>query len=445
MRSRIPLAVAAVIATAASGLAVTTANAEAATEPINLAYYSRSNVVGNADDFYLKEVHESGAAADLTHLAYAFAEVELDNQDPAENGELCGTADWGDYNFVVPAEHSVDGVADQPGDRLAGQFHQLAKLKELHPDLKVTISLGGGGGVGGEGAGARFTAIAADPALRARFIEDCVDTFLRGDLPLRGDNLGHTRGGPGAAYGVFDGIDIDWEWSTPDNRDDYAALHTEFRAALDAYGAEVGRHFSLNTTFPGFVDLPATGVDYDVAEIFAAVDFATVQGYGLHAAWGPGNYQTNHQAQLFSPADDPAHPDWRSSAATAVTYLLAHGAPAEKIVLGVPAYAEGWTGVPGANLGLYQVGTGPAAGSDGHAELYDAIRDAPGAVYIDFQAVAAYKYDGDDWWSYDTPQTIAEKTRYALDNGLGGMMMWQLLGDRDNDLVGTIAAVQAAG
>ena len=38
-------------------------------------------------------------------------------------------------------------------------------------------------------------------------MKSCVDMFIKGNLPVSG-----SQGGTGVATGVFDGIDIDWEF-----------------------------------------------------------------------------------------------------------------------------------------------------------------------------------------------------------------------------------------
>lgn len=331
-------------------------------------------------------------------------------------------------------------MGDTDDQALAGQFNQLKKLKELNPNLKVTISLGGGDGVDTPGGGEAFEELASDPQTRAQFVENCVDTFLRGNLPVSShmhDPDAPERGGPGSAEGVFDGIDIDWEWPDASSRDNFTALHQEFRAALDELGEENGQHYWLNTTVPGYV--AADNAGFDIPAVFDAVDFTTIQGYNMYGAWSDSedHLTTNHHAQLYESPDRPGY-----STAAGIEYMIDEGAPADKIVLGVPSFARGWTGVPDTDNGLYQVGTGPADGSDGSAEDYYVVKDLPGTTYIDEETVAAYHYDGNDWWSYDVPETIATKTQYSLDNGLGGMMIWDTRGDKENELISTIAEVQ---
>ena len=47
-------------------------------------------------------------------------------------------------------------------------------------------------------------------------------------------------------------------------------------------------------------------------------------------------------------------------------------------------------------------------------------------------AGTAYCFKGGDWWSYDTPGTIAGKVSYAKNQGLGGAFFWELSGDTSN-------------
>jgi chitinase len=41
-------------------------------------------------------------------------------------------------------------------------------------------------------------------------------------------------------------------------------------------------------------------------------------------------------------------------------------------------------------------------------------------------------YCGGQWWSYDTPGTLAGKMTYKKNQGLGGTFFWELSGDTSN-------------
>jgi chitinase len=165
--------------------------------------------------------------------------------------------------------------------------------------------------------------------------------------------------------------------------------------------------------------------------VFNSLSFATVQGYDFYGAWQP---QTNHQSQLRNPAANPAPANQRFSVDGAVSVYRSMGAPANKLVVGVPAYGRGWTGVPNVNNGLYQNGS-PAAGTfEAGTEDYDVIKNRAGTVFRDTANGAVWKYDGSTFWSYDDPQLIEAKGGYVRSNGLGGLMIWSLDGD-DGTLV----------
>ncbi|NEE54692.1 chitinase, partial [Streptomyces sp. SID8455] len=47
-------------------------------------------------------------------------------------------------------------------------------------------------------------------------------------------------------------------------------------------------------------------------------------------------------------------------------------------------------------------------------------------------AGTAYAHCGNDWWSYDTPETIGTKMAYKNEQNLGGTFFWELSGDTQN-------------
>ena len=53
-------------------------------------------------------------------------------------------------------------------------------------------------------------------------------------------------------------------------------------------------------------------------------------------------------------------------------------------------------------------------------ELWDSIAGAP----------YAFSAEKGLFVTYDDPRSVADKTRYARENGLAGIMFWQLGGDK---------------
>ena len=105
-----------------------------------VGYFTQWGIYGRG--FLVKNLVTSGAAARLSHINYAFANVSEDGRCFEAN--LAGEGDaWADYQRPAPASESVDGVADAPEQALKGNFNQLRKLKSRHPELKVLLSIGG--------------------------------------------------------------------------------------------------------------------------------------------------------------------------------------------------------------------------------------------------------------------------------------------------------------
>src|SRR5262249_57865421 len=132
-----------------------------------------------------------------------------------------------------------------------------------------------------------------------------------------------------------------------EDKGNFTAMLAEFRGQRDAYGAQVGRSYTLSAFLPA--DPNKIDAGFEANRIFNYLDYASVQGYDLHGAW---ENQTNHQSQLHSPAADPAPS--RFSVHNAVTAWITRGAPAAKLIVGVPAYGRGWRGGPNVNNGLLQ-------------------------------------------------------------------------------------------
>jgi chitinase len=389
-----------------------------------VGYFTEWGIYGR--NYLVKDVATSGSAERLSVINYAFANVAPD----VSGNVVCSLADpWADYQKPWSADQSVDGQAAMGGEIL-GNFQQLQALKALYPRLKVLISLGGWT------FSKYFSVAAMTQDSRERLVSSCVDLFIRGNI-----------GGPGAAAGIFDGIDIDWEWpgseGNPGNvisdqdKANLTKLLAEFRRQLNDYGKATGRNYLLTEFLPA---APAKiDAGFEVSQIFQSLDFATVQGYDLHGAW---ESVTNHQSNLFTSRSDPSSP--RFSVDDTVRAYLSRGAPAGKIVVGVPFYSRGWTGVAPADHGLFQPASGPAPGTwEAGVEDYKVAKGflrSGFSRYQDGDAGAAWLFDGTTFWTFDDPHVMRTKAHYVDKNDLGGIMFWELSGDTaDGELIRAIA------
>ncbi|MGW2396620.1 glycoside hydrolase family 18 protein [Kitasatospora sp. NPDC001664] len=375
--------------------------------------------------FSFKNVQTSGQAGKLTVVNYAFGNVSAEGKCFEANEAGVGDA-WADYQRPVGAEESVDGVADADAQPLKGSFNQLRKLKAKNPQLKAVISLGGWTW------SKYFSDAALTDASRKAFVSSCLDLYVRGNLP----QLGSAEGGPGSGLGVFDGIDIDWEYpggdgdpgnvSRPEDGRNFTLLMAEFRRQLDELGKKSRKHYLL-TAAVAANDKVADRLE--LPQVAKSVDWLNLMTYDLHGPW-EGKGPTNNQAPLFAVKGDPA--PVQRSADKAVRHYIDKGLPARQTVVGVPFYSHTWTGVqPGPKGdGLFQ----PATASGGDVAYKD-LKGLPGAVHTDWRSGVSWKYDGNTFYTFDTPEVLTAKAAYSRLTGLGGVMAWAL--DHD-DAQGTL-------
>ena len=165
---------------------------------------------------------------------------------------------------------------------------------------------------------------------------------------------------PGAAKGVFDGIDIDWEYpggggqpyNTVDAVNDkrnFTLLMQEFRAQLDAQGAIDGKRYALTAAIGAGTEKIAQTEPNLYGQY---MDWVNVMTYDFHGAW---ERATNFHAPLYHDPADPSTGVVREYVGDAIT---AHRRRcAEEQDAGRRARRRPrWTGVaPGPNGdGLYQ-------------------------------------------------------------------------------------------
>jgi chitinase len=351
----------------------------------------------------------------LTHVIYAFARI-------AANGRLM----LGDRCLDLG---ECTGRSGQGGVGAGGNFAQLRILKERHPHLKLLMAVGGWTGSG------RFSDIALTPESRRAFVASAIDVVIRQQA------------------GLFDGIDIDWEYpvggglaanvTRPEDRQNFTLLLAELRQQLDARGARDDRRYLLTAaTAAG----PSHVSNLELDRVAAIVDWINLMTYDYHA----GSRIAHFNAPLYSPAGDPT-PNLNVDAT--VRLYREQGVPPRKIVVGVPFYGRSYGRVPSANRGLFQPAGGPAPREWGAGELdYDALtRKRPEADgfrrfwHADARVPWLYKESVGIWITYDDVQSIGQKADYVRGRGLGGIMAWELGGDDDGTLVRTIRARLNAG
>ncbi|MFE3451301.1 glycosyl hydrolase family 18 protein [Nonomuraea sp. NPDC059194] len=355
-----------------------------------LGYFVQWGVYQRA--YHVKNIDTSGSAAKLTHINYAFGNVQ--------NGQCTIGDSYADYDRFYQAGESVDGVADTwDAGALRGNFNQLRKLKQKYPHIKVLFSFGGWTWSGGFGQAAQNPAAFAESCYR--LVED----------PRWAD--------------VFDGIDIDWEYPNACGLTCDTSGPAAFRNLMSALRTRFG---SGNLVTAAITADGNNGGKIDAADYGGAaqyVDWYNVMTYDFFGAWAAQGPTAPH-SPLTNYSGIPIAGFYSDNA---IQKLKSKGVPASKLLLGIGFYGRGWTGVTQSAPG--GTATGPAPGTyEQGIEDYKVLKTrcpATGTI-----AGTAYAHCGNQWWSYDTPSTIGGKMSYSKNQGLGGAFFWELSGDTSN-------------
>ncbi|MBT0773288.1 hypothetical protein KIH74_30365 [Kineosporia sp. J2-2] len=355
-----------------------------------VGYYTSWSVYGD-QAVPVKAMHTSGAASRMTHVLYAFGAVR---------GGKCEIGDaYADYRRLFPASESVDGVADSASQALAGNFNQLRELKRRHPGLKVLWSFGGGASGG-------FSRAARKPVTFAKSCRALVEDERWGD--------------------VFDGIDIDWEYPNACGKVCDRSGYSSYPALLKAVRGQF-RHDLVTSAVTGNGRAGGTLDRADYAGGVRYLDWLMPMTYDYYGTWARKGPTAPH-APL---SDFPGAQFPGFDARTVIARLRSQGVPSRKLLLGIPFYGRGWTGVTQAGPGGRA--RGPAGGtSSGTPGVDDYKVLADRCPPTGYAGDTAYAKCGRQWWSYDTPRTVGRKMRYARQQKLGGAFFWDFSGDTRN-------------
>lgn len=404
----------------------------------NVMYYGDWSIWGGQGNFYPKGI----PADQLTHLNFAFLDFD-------SKGELVFT----DKDAATGAPVGMDGVTW--GGANGGILNALQDLRAKNPNLKIGVSLGGWSKSGD------FSTVCANESLRKHFVDN-VMKFIK--------------------YTNMDFVDVDWEYPgsvrNPDlvdnkndegtklasaaDRQNFILLLQDLRAALDKQGAELGRTYELSVAISAAKATLSLGTD--IKKLFEVVDFANIMTYDMRGAW---DEFSGHQTGLYTNPDDP-YKSAGLSVDDSVTYLLANGAIADKIVIGAAFYTRGWQKVAaGSNAslpGLFgaaekinkDADQTASRGANNEAPMKDGEGGRAGGVwsyrslsslkgsyaglteYWDDVAKAPYLYSKQTgaFFTYDNKRSIQEKAAYVKAKGLGGMISWMASQDAETNTSG---------
>lgn len=321
------------------------------------------------------------------------------------------------FSFTEVIDQEMKFKNPESSDKLKS----LAAQKKYHPNLKVMIACGGWGGSGG------FSEMAETPENRKKYVDSVIRFIEQYDL---------------------DGLDIDWEYPgmrgagnpyIPEDMENFTSLMRELREAMDATGKDLTLTFA-SAGWKRYYD------HIELNEVMKYADYMNVMTYDLvsggtpftghHTNLGwvkPEDLEGTPAQQIMSERNFPLDP---RSAEKIISFCIENGVDPGQIVIGAAFYGRAWQGVPPENHGLYQENKGVWIGWAPYSDIREKYEGKNGFVrYWDPVAKAPYLYDAADslFISYEDTASVKMKTKYAKENGLGGIMFWQLRLDTEND------------
>lgn len=276
--------------------------------------------------------------------------------------------------------------ANLPSRELTDRAHRAG--------VQVLLSIGGARSDG------YLNPIAADPDRLARFVSQVVKIVE--------DN-------------GYDGVDLDWEH--PDSESSAQGMIDMVRALRGALGecqAGTGKRYLFTAAVTGewaYRHIPT--------EVFRDhFDFLNVMTYDLAGSWS--RYAGHHAPLGLS---SQAKEVGAKSIETSINHwLVDRGLPPSRLVLGLPAYGRGFRGIPHPYAPITK---DPDKHTEyGYSELAKKIAQGWTVQRLDNGEPWLVSPDRSEFIGFDDPDSIRQKTIWALGKGLRGVFFWQVLADR---------------
>ncbi|XP_060080739.1 probable chitinase 10 [Ylistrum balloti] len=304
-----------------------------------------------------------------THVIFAFAKLKNN-----------------DIQMVEPNDHDL--------------YRRVLALKAVQPRLIVLLAIGGW-----THSTAAFSDTVATPKSIVSFASNALK-YLRKHK--------------------FDGLDLAWEFpgtrgSPPIDKYRFTSLVKGLRQEFDHSAATTGLPRLILTAAVSAIRSIIDG-GYEITKLSRYLDFINLMAYDLHGSW---DSTTGHNSPLYSTNNN--------SQDFAVKYWIGHGAPKEKIILGLGFYGRSFTlrsqddhviGADTLGPGLAQ----PHTKTDGFMAYFEICVLVVRGWIRQWNVInkAPYAYYNTQWVSYDDMDSIAIKARYIRSKGLGGAMVWSL-------------------
>jgi chitinase len=343
--------------------------------------FGKPVVIGYVGGFHGLLDVDKISAKKLTHINYAFVNIE------------------GGKAFLT--NEKTDST----------NFRKLNLLKDINPDLKILIS------IGGWAWSENFSDAVLTDSSRQVFAKSAVDIIRHYKL---------------------DGVDIDWEYPAmpgeegnvyrPEDKQNFTHMFHAIRNELDLLEKETGQKRLLTTAVAGFEEFLEHS---EMKEASVYLDYVNLMTYDLFVP----DIAVNH-AGLYESASYKSN----KNANHCVEAFVRAGVPIDKLVLGLPFYGRSFT--------LSQPASPPTGKKikaqryiDGYTYIKDSLVNQKGyKVFRDSLAKVPYIYNETTGTiiSYDDEQSIHQKCQYVLDKKMAGVMFWEYGSDSKEYLLNEI-------
>lgn len=277
--------------------------------------------------------------------------------------------------------------------------------------------------VGGWSMCKHYPEVAADAAKRAKFVASCNELIAMG----------------------FDGIDFDWEYPNDAgmNIEQYStADYNNFATLLEEVRAAIGSSKLITSCFSA---VPSKLQGFNWTRMNAVLNYMNMMTYDYNGGW---SNKAGHNAPLY---DYPDMEYQGFSLNGTVQGIRNLGVNMSKVTLGAPFYGRGVVTSSAAALNGATVKRAETVQPDGPIQTcadytnwakdlwdgtpaYSYILQATGSgsgwtEYWDDNAKVPYKVKGNYFLSYDNERSIEAKAQYIKDQGLAGIIVWQVYAD----------------
>ncbi|CAF0915720.1 unnamed protein product [Rotaria sp. Silwood1] len=351
------------------------------------------------------------------------------NEDELKYKKICYFTNWAQYRtapakfepehidpflctHVIYAFAGIDNrtlLIRKIEDNDEDLYKRVNALKIRNPKLKTLLAVGGW-----NMKSYAFSTMVHDSEKRRKFVFDAIN-FLRKHK--------------------FDGLEVDWEYpgvrgGQSDDKYYVTLFFEEFQDAAMAQAIITGQpRLLLGATVAAEEYIVANG--YEIEKITKVLDFLNIMTYDFHGAWQ--NY-TGLNAPLYRRFDE-LDADAMLNQDFGVAIWLKNGAPAYKLVLGVPLFARSFLlARPDQNeLHSPTIGngtSGPFTRSAGFLSYFEICLLQMDSNWqkrtVPDGSESEYMFKDREWISYETLDNIRKRAAYVVANNLGGMFVWSL-------------------